>query len=216
MTKKNFQLWINNLKDVVKLNIEWEAKWYYEQCLFYLFSFDNNQVRGTLEKWKSLSNPDFWEIKRASILAEIGDLNEAERIAEFALAKIRSRLHPYSEDYALLSQEAWAMFLLHTIKTHNQPIHKENWIGDYRDRCLHLEKYRCNPQIEIESLAAIVDRPRPQPKPHKEEKKVFYPGTVQRTYNLFYESNLSKFIPAFQFLRIFEEGGNSNAMWNGY
>jgi len=101
--EKRFHLWMDRLEKVVKERTEWQARWFYEECLFYLFRFDQEKIRETLENWPTTHDLPFWEVRRASILAELGELNEAEKIAEEALTQIRSRLQPYSMDYSLLS-----------------------------------------------------------------------------------------------------------------
>jgi hypothetical protein len=57
----------------------------------------------------------FWGGKRAAILAELGEIAEAKRLAQGALNDVRSRMQPYTIDHALLSQESWMMLLLFTI-----------------------------------------------------------------------------------------------------
>lgn len=204
--ESQFQLWIENLRNVVKIHTVWQARWFYEQCLFYLFRLDQENVRTTLEQWPITPDLPFWEVKRASLLAELGDLKEAERIAQAALTGIRSRLKPYSEDYILLSQEGWAMLLLQTIQYNNLNF-EEDFVGQYRARWQKLETYQCNPFFEMETLSLIVDRPPPTPKPEKEIKRGFEPGYRSVSYHWSSLPSIYNFLPAFAFLRIFEEGG---------
>jgi hypothetical protein len=175
--------------------------------LFHLFRVEFEQAQKVIEGWPSKSGLDFWEIRRASILAEIGELKEAERIAEFALNSIRSRLQPYLIDYALLSQEGWAMFLLWIIKGSNNREEREDLSPQYRDRWEQLEVFRCSPGVELEYLSERVAEAPPKPKPNKEEKAGFYPGTITTTY---YDNNDEEFMnsifPAFNYLRMLEEG----------
>lgn len=202
--EERFSSWVNLLKSIVKQDIQWQARFFYEQCLFYLFRFDQEQVFLLIGEWKIEPNLEFWEVKRASILAELGDLKEAKKIAGSALAEIRARLQPYSTDYSLLSQEGWTMFLLEIIQRNefNSVGQEQNY-----DRWEKLGLYRCNPWTEIDNLAAIVDRPSPKAKPAKEVKQEFPPGKVNISYNFTSSLSLSDIRPAFEFLRIFEEGG---------
>jgi hypothetical protein len=202
--EERFYSWINLLKPIVKQDIQWQARFFHEQCLFHLFRFDQEQVFLLIGEWQVEPNLEFWEVKRASILAELGDLKEAKKIAESALSGIRSRLQPYSTDYSLLSQEGWIMFLLEMIQRRElDSLGREQ----NRDRWEKLELYRCNPKTEIENLAVIVDRPSPKAKPAKEVKQGFYPGKVDISYNFTSSLSLSDIRPAFEFLRTFEEGG---------
>ena len=203
--EKRFRLWMDRLEQVVKQRAEWQMRWFYEECLFYLFRFDQERIRMTLENWLDTCGLPFWEVKRASILAELGELKEAERIAEEALTGIRSRLQPYSVDCSLLSQEGWAMVLLKAIKDNRLGIERD-FVGQYRDRWEKLGTYRCNPWSEIELLQAVVSGPRPTLKPEEEIKKEFDPGRVTVTHHFPSGFPISVFRPAFAFLRMLEEG----------
>lgn len=204
--ESHFHFWIENLKGVVKIHTTWQARWFYEQCLFDIFRFDQENVRAILEQWPITSDLPFWEVKRASLLAEIGEFKEAERIAEVALTGIRSRLQPYSEDYTLLSQEGWAMLLLQTIQYNNYNF-EENVVAQHRDRWEKLEKYRCNPSVEMQTLSSIVDRDPPDSIPNRKINKGFEPGEKSVSYHWSSIPSIYNFLAAFAFLRIFEEGG---------
>jgi hypothetical protein len=205
--EEEFQLWMGNLEKLISQNPEWKARWFYERCLFHLFRVEFEQAQKVIEGWPPKSGLDFWEIRRASILAEIGELKEAERIAEFALNSIRSRLQPYLIDYALLSQEGWAMFLLWIIKGSNNREEREDLSPQYRDRWEQLEVFRCSPGVELEYLSERVAEAPPKPKPNKEERAGFYPGTITTTYyDNSYEEFMNSIFPAFNYLRMLEEG----------
>lgn len=104
--------WMNRLIPVVSKRPDWQARWHYENCLHSLWRLDQREVRNRVEKWRP--NPDLliWQIRRASILAEIGDLSEAEQIASDTLRRIRSGLIGRRQQIELLSLEGWAMRLL--------------------------------------------------------------------------------------------------------
>ena len=204
--EKRFWLWMDRLEKVAKQRGEWQARRFYGECLFYLFHFDQEKIRTTLESWPVMYDLPFWEIRRASILAELGDLKEAERIAEGALAEIRSRIQPYSRDYSLLSQEGWAMVLLKAIRD-NEWGAERGFVGQYRDRWEKLGTYRCNPWPEIERMKLILEGPLPGPSAETGIQKTFDPGRVTATYSWSSGARISDSRPAFAFLRIFEEGG---------
>ncbi len=202
----SFDLWLNRLENIVNQNSEWQSRWYYEQCLFHLYRLEHELVFSIAEEWELTTIPDFWQIKRASILAQIGNLKEAYRIAEQTLNKIRSGIQPYATDYFLLSQEGWAMMFLQEIET--QIKFNQNKFEDsntYSDRWEELEKYRCNPKTEIAVLEQIVNRPPPKPRPDKEEKRGFLPGRISRTFHSSSPNFLSDIRPAFESLRILED-----------
>jgi hypothetical protein len=219
---EKFLAWIENIQKISSLDPGWRARYFYERCLFNLSRLEHYQAQKTLEQWSLIKSIGIWEIKRASIFAELGELKEAEKISEAALSEIRSRLQPYSTDYELLSQEAWAMCLLRYIQFNYwdkdidyQTLHQDRW--------QQLESYRCNVLIEIDNLWSLIDKPAPHKKQYEENKNEFYPGTFSTSYNLVDEIEWYKYRPGFNALRILEEGGcplrcglvtHSNAIFN--
>lgn len=201
-----FNQWMEHLDKVVDSDPEWRARWFYEKCLFHIFRFEDQQAQQILETWPPSLSLDFWEVKRAAIHAELGNLKEAERIAESALDRIRSRQQPYSVDYSLLSQEAWAMYLLQMVKE-NEMMSRDKWFPQYRERWSQLENFRCNPHDEIEVLAEWMDRVPEPPKLRKEKRQAFYPGTTSTTYHYSNQEIWYSALPAFNSLRMLEEAG---------
>ena len=199
--EKRFNEWLNIIKDTVKEKDEWKSKYYYEQCLFYMFQFNYEKVKHIIQEWPKNSNLPFWEVKRASILAELGELEEAEKIAENSLKKVRSQIRPNKKNYTVLSQEGWTMLLLKIIKESNYLGVLEN---EYSDRWNFLEKDACNPRNEIEKLDLVLKQ---SPKQTEKVKKNFDPNSVNVSYKFFDESfDMYNFRAGFEFLRIFEEG----------
>ena len=203
--ESRFRFWMDRLEKVVKQHTEWQARWFYEECLFHLFRFDQEKIRKVIEDWPETSDLPFWEVKRASILAELGELKEAEKIAEEALFEIRSSLQHCSIDYSLLSQEGWAMLLLEAIKS-NKLGETEDFVKQCRDRWEQLRTYRCNPFPEIERLELVLNGTRPSPKPETETKKEFDPDRITVTHYIRSGWKFSETLPAFAFLRMLEAG----------
>jgi SIR2-like domain len=201
-----FNQLMGHLDKVADSDPEWRSRWFYEKCLFHMFRFEYQQAQQILETWPSSLSLDFWEVKRAAIYAELGNLKEAERIAESALDRIRSRQQPYSVDYLLLSQEGWAMYLLQMVKE-NEMLEREQWFPQYRERWSQLENFRCNPHDELEVLAERMDRIPEPPKLSKEKRQAFYPGTTSTTYHFSNQAIWYSALPAFNILRMLEEGG---------
>jgi hypothetical protein len=82
----------------------------------------------------------------------------------------------------------------------------EEFVGEYRDRWDKLETYKCNPNSQIELLNFSV---RQIQLPHlKNEITNSYDMRTKRiTYHLMSESQISAILPAFSFLRMFDEVG---------
>jgi hypothetical protein len=201
-----FNLWMSYLDKIADSDPEYRSRWFHEKCLFHIFRFEYQQAQQFLESWSPSLSLNFWEVKRAAIHAELGDLKEAERITEAALDRIRSRQQPYSVDYLLLSQESWAMYLLQMVKE-NEMMEREQWFPQYRERWSQLENFRCNPHDELEVLAERMDRVPEPPKLRKEKRQAFYPGTTSTTYHYSNQAIWYSALPAFNSLRMLEEAG---------
>jgi len=205
--KKTFDEWMDKLEKIVNFNYQWKARWFYEKCLFYLSHFDEQNLRKTLKEWQSPSQIDFWEVKRASILAELGEFQEALQIAQEALLNIRRQISSYEKDYMVLSQEGWTMFLIKfldfQLNGFTQDQKKE--IAEFGGRWDQLEGDRCNPYLEMDFLTSSINYPLPKQKKQIEKKRGFFPNTYTETINYSSENYWEKYISAFNFLQILEQ-----------
>ncbi|MEM9274936.1 MAG: hypothetical protein AAGA80_18525, partial [Cyanobacteria bacterium P01_F01_bin.143] len=211
--KKSFYLWLNRLENIVNQNSEWQSRWYYERCLFHLYRLEHYLVVSIVTAWGSKTISDWWQIKRASVIAQLGNLQDAQRIAKQTLNNIRSCIQPDSLDYSLLSQEGWAMRFLIEIedqielnKIKDKDKDKNNSRQTYLYRWEKLAQYYCNPNTEIKFLEQAVDRPTPKPQKQTEEKRGFLSSDINRTFYFGSKNLYPEFRPAFESLRILEEG----------
>ena len=96
---------------------ELTAQFHYERALFALFTLDLQQLTQRLAEWPRNNTLPFWEAKKASLLAEIGQVDEARHILRQSLDMIRAKLNlaPPKVDYTLVSQESFVMYLLHAV-----------------------------------------------------------------------------------------------------
>lgn len=203
--EKRYHLWMDRLKIVSKQFPEFEAKWFFEECLFWLSQFNQNKVKGTLRSWPQRKNLPFWEAKRASVISELGELKDAEKITKESLAEIRNRIKPYSSDCEILSQEGWVMFLIKAIEDNKLGIQKA--LGGFRDRWEELRKYRCNPWDEVELLTSELAAPIPKPTPRTEIRRQFDPEFETETHYAYPGYDIPSFLPALSFIRLFEKVG---------
>jgi hypothetical protein len=150
------------LDDVYKhMSATEKARYRYERCLFYIFQLDIPSLRKELDAWRGDISLPYWEAKRAMILAELGDINEAERILETSLQEIRNQLNFYTTitDYLLVSQEAYLLQLLKGVNQSNSrlithlPIQKYE---EYSDRWKDLLQYNCDPWGELQLFEANI------------------------------------------------------------
>lgn len=213
-----FENWMERISKVIVNNQEWQARWHYERCLFFLMRLDQEKVLEVINEWPMNPELAFWDVKRASILSELGELDEAETITREALSRIRSQQRPYEEDYRLFSQESYAMVLLKAIRDNDFKAPRD-FVAEYQSRWEKLRQYRCDPWAEFQQLQSTIKGPKPLPKQEKEVIKGFDPGEYTVTRNLFAEETIEPYFPAFALLRMFEEAAvpihcGSMAMFN--
>ena len=138
------------------------SKYIYEKCLFFLFSLDISNLQRELSSWNSDSSLPFWEAKKAGLVAEMGDVTDAERILEKVLKNIRSRLNlaPIINDYSLVSQEAYVLQLLRYVKQSSMWISNTfsniNNFEEYTERWNTLIQFKCDPWGELKSFEAFL------------------------------------------------------------
>ena len=197
-----------------QLTSELICRLYYERCLFSLFSLKFKDIKSNINEWPVNNSLPFWEAKRAGILAELGDLNEAERILENSLKTIRLQLNlsPISNDYSYVSQEAYVMQLSKHVelKKLNSGISKSNLnlnlnYVQYNERWNYLQRYKCDPRNEFRLFDIFLNR-EPNIISEIEYKQNFDIGSVSVTRNY---GNLANkdLMTAYSYLRFVEEIG---------
>lgn len=183
------------------------ARYHYERCLKSLFALDIKQVRAELELWKENESSPYLEAKRAGLLAEIGDLIDAEKILERSLKTVRERLNlsPTVSDYSDVSQEAYIMQLLQFIRE-SVSIIKRNFPNIDKDkdrdseRWDQLIKYGCDVWNELKLFEIKLGKESNT----KSIEKIYKYDSVSTTYH---SGDKTTLINAYSYLRYVEEIG---------
>ena len=186
---------------------ELEQRFSYEQVMFSMFTFDLAELRRCLDQWKYDDAQPFWAAKKAAIMAEIGDVDEATVQLEASLAKIQAMTGV--DDYRYLSQESFVIFLLDAVRS--------RWLGSAaedrqvaddrrlrRKRMQELRRQQFDPWHELKMFAQELKRP-PVPTGDTVEKPAFDIGRVRRTYR--WGGWDHEALTAFNFLRFCEDTG---------
>lgn len=198
---------IDTIKD--KLSPELLAKYYYERCLYHLFSLDISSVRNELANWTTDTTLPYWEAKRAGLLAELGDIEEAEKILETSLNEIRNRLRlsPVKDDYLLVSQEAYILQHSRYVKrskNFTRGIFGSDKTEKYSERWNELIKYKCDPWGELKSFESFLKVESSGVK-DVEKKYSFEIGHITKTHH--FSKGSSYVMESYAFLRYIEEIG---------
>jgi len=147
-----FRRWMDLIKDLVQKLPKWRPRYWHEECLYYLIRLDQKRVLETLNDWPTSSDTPIWQLRRAAIMAEVGQEEKAEKLVKNALEQIRRSINPDVDDHSILSQEGWAR--LHaSLLAIQRPFRK---IGEELDshlrRLTALSAFHCNPKEEMESM----------------------------------------------------------------
>lgn len=93
-------------------NSEQENQFTWEECLCALFRYQFSELKKLLDGWNALPSMPVWCLRKAGLLAEYGDAQQAQELLRQALTNIRGRIaNQQGIDLALLSQESALMNL---------------------------------------------------------------------------------------------------------
>lgn len=205
-----FDCWNKNEKNMSMLLCGGDdvARYNYEKCLYSLFECDVLDLETRVKHWNVQENQPFWMAKKASLLAEMGKLNEAYALLENALKSVREKLNlrPVTSNYSDVSQESYILVLLRyvmnaketegTMSFQTKPEFSERW---------HiLTQYKCDPWGELKLWEHLLTKEYKKP-----EKQ-----TCQPLFDLGISSNIMHFgqydnqeLDAFMFLKFIEDAG---------
>lgn len=194
-----------------KLTPELKARFSYESCLYYLFCLNITKVRETMATWPTDKTLPYWEAKKACLLAELGNLSEAQKILNTSLNTIRSRsyLTPVSDDFSGVSKEAFIMQLKRYVDDSisfmsGQYLKSSNENKELSERWNTLKQYKCDPWAELKSFQVYLEK-EPAYLKKSELKYGFDLFSLSKTYQL---GGTDKYAQkAYSYLRFIEETG---------
>lgn len=203
---ERYRLWMGRLEPLAQRRPDWRARLSYERSLFSLGLMDQDGVRVALDDWPSAEGLPFWDVRRAAVLAEIGELQEARRIANDALSEIRRRSEPFSSDRALLSQEGLAIMFLELAEASNL-VTEEGDLLRNRGRLDRLQSYMCDPRADLNSFeGTVVGLPPPLRTFADTTSPSFDPDMETTTVHFPSGFSAEPISPAFALLRMVEDG----------
>jgi hypothetical protein len=210
-----FSGWLARLTNAEPLSDDERSRLCHERALHALSNLDDGRALTALTDWPDNCRDPIWTVRKASLCAELGDLELAESLATEALSKFRHSTGQQSADIHNLSREAWTMFLLDNIAWAR---HFENQSRlrpqSPRGRWAQLSKFQCNPQTELEWFESRLDQPAPVTPPTVTRKAGFEPGEYGTTYHGGDQGLWGKLSVAYQFMRLSEEAPCPPAVGN--
>ena len=152
----------------------------HQSCLCAMAELDTDRVQGLLARWPNQPEDDYWLVRKAAILLELGDLPAARRVADDALQRIRGRQQTRHTDYWKLSREGWCLRLLRNVEwmekyasVGESVVYSANsqdtgaWENPaWKSRLDHrLEAARCSPDTELRALQGQINKRLPAGRP---------------------------------------------------
>ena len=191
------------------LSSELAAQFHHERAMFAMFALNLDEFKLRLQEWQENDAHPFWNAKKAALMAEIGLLDEAERVLELSLEAIRtkSNLAPTQSDYTLASQESLVMVLLQAVRQgsslagrNSSEVQEQR--REFSGRWHVLRQYKCDPWHELEVFRSKLERP-PTTMAETMETPTFDIGRATLTYRLGYSGKEE--LVAYNFLRFCED-----------
>jgi len=129
----------------------------YERALYLLIDNKSVELTQLLSRWSAGNSSAIWMYRKASILAEINKLTDAQDILEKVLIKTRRKINASTSviDYANVSLESYILVLLTNVNR-ALSIKEGDFLAkvkqDYVERLNELRQFQCNPWQEIQLL----------------------------------------------------------------
>lgn len=114
---RRFKLLVRFLKLNPYLSLTNQDELNYESILFAIYEGDRALARNLLIEWMPASNENYMEIRKGSLLAEVGELSLGLKACIQGLQKLRKGQKLNSKSAKLLSEESWAALVIRNIKT---------------------------------------------------------------------------------------------------
>ena len=200
---------IDSVKD--RLPPELAARLHHEKVMFAMFSLDLEGMRSHLRYWTEDGALPFWSAKKAALLAELGQVDEAAQLLAESLEALRlaSNVTPTKSDYTLLSEESFVMVLRDVLRQRSAFLHKEgSELTKERqvfvDRWHALRQYKCDPWHELEMFTYKL-KPEPARVTSTRVVSTFDIGNTRRTHGISIWD--TEALVAYSFFRFCEDSG---------
>ena len=190
------------------LQAEQANRLHYERCLFSRDGLDYDRLDALLADWHPEGDP-FWLVRKAALLGENDNGDEARRLSREALQAVRQRTDKDSEDLASWSRESWARLLRWTClasELHDLSQNKTER-DDFTDRLQILASRGCDANGEFDWFRTEMGHTPPRIMPESERIRGFDIGNVIESRNWSSTGPVIKLIAALQTLRFLDETG---------
>ena len=180
---------------------------YYEEILWNVNNLDRRTAKAQLSEWEPSSNSPLARIHKASLLAELDEVNEAQLLLQDNLKDIRKALLSQGQNIELLSLEGWCTYLIYIVSLSLNSMSRRSLLQEFSPRWSELRAWDCDPWSIKRYYEGILSfQPPSAPKPGKNIVPQFDPGSINIFYQ-FVSDDSSDWLPAFEYIRLFEKAG---------
>ncbi|MEI8018673.1 MAG: SIR2 family protein [Schlesneria sp.] len=155
-----FDEWSKRLDELTLDSPQHHQRLCYERGLRALDDADDSQLESALISWTPHDSDPVWALRKAGLQAELGNVDEANKLASQALVALR-RSSKGKRDIASNSREGWCMKLLNSLRQSKFEF-DDKTDSSFRDRWEELDEFRCNPWIEWSGFNTTLERPPPE------------------------------------------------------
>lgn len=203
--RAEFDLWLERLNRFANPGNAVEQRLHYESALFDFHTLDYEKLDATLKGWKPSDADPAWGIRKAGILSQISQEQEAISLFKNSLAKIRKTRRRDIDDIANLSREAWALWFVEAFSMGLREDEDLKAEKEPFDRWRELSIHKCDAHQEYWLLRSKLDESKKRSE-GTSERKEFDLG-YRRTVRHFRNGPDEYFISAHQMLMLAEATG---------
>ena len=190
----------------------------FEQALWHLWNIERDQARTHVMNWSPSTTSPLAMMRKAGILLELDNWNEAHSLLHAALNEIRKPPYETRNSYiGRLSLEGWCTYLLMPIETFRNlydsvqdPQNQEENISlielreKFLERWSELGTLNCDPWEITEHFDNVLAANPPAPSNGKGIPTGFDPDDHRISYSMVNEPD-TKWLPAYSYLRMIEQ-----------
>ena len=182
-------------------HIDISQRIHHERCLWAIYSLDFEKLEGLLKNWKTENCDPVWMMRKAAILVETNQSDDAIQLIKHALSAIRE--NPGDErSLAIPSREGWALCLALSFEKRDGKS-SQNLIDSSLSsrRWRELAPLQCDATMEIHWYAEAIKGS------NERKEKVPFDLDRRQGYHIHFSSGDDRHIAAYRAIRLSEVAG---------
>lgn len=179
----------------------------HEEILWEVSTLDHQMAKTKLSEWEPSTNSPTAQMRKASLLAELDEVNDALLLAQDALMNIRRSLVNEGQNIGLLSIEGWCTYLIYIIQHSINLVSARQLQKELIPRWSELRAWDCDPRLVKQFFdEALSTKQNTILKIGKNTIPRFDPGAYRVTYH-YNTDDYDESVTPFSYIRHFETVG---------